>query len=57
MGTREALVGISDEAWAAAAAKRCKGLVHLLGIEEREAGAFDGSSSAPRRACLEPIRF
>ena len=38
MGTREKLVGISDEAWAAAAAKRSKGLVHLLGIEEREAG-------------------
>ena len=38
MGTREALVGISDEAWAAAAAKRCKGLIHLLGIEEGEAG-------------------
>ena len=38
MGTREALAGISDEAWAAAAAKRCKGLIHLLGIEEREAG-------------------
>jgi hypothetical protein len=35
---REALVGMSDEAWAAAAAKRCRGLVHLLGIEEREAG-------------------
>jgi hypothetical protein len=38
VGTREAFVGISDEAWAAAAAKRSKGLVHLLGIEEREAG-------------------
>ena len=38
MGTREALVGISDEAWAAATAKRCKGLIYLLGIEEREAG-------------------
>ncbi len=37
MGTREALVGIIDEAWAAAAAKRCKGLVHLLGIGEEEA--------------------
>ena len=38
MGTREALVGMSDEAWAAAAEKRCKGLVHLLGIGEEEAG-------------------
>ena len=38
MGAREALMGIRDEARAAAAAKRCKGLVHLLGIEEAEAG-------------------
>ena len=38
MGTKEALVGMSDEAWAAAAEKRCKGLVHLLGIGEEEAG-------------------
>jgi hypothetical protein len=38
VGTKEALVGMSDEAWAAAAAKRSKGLVHLLGIEEAEAG-------------------
>ena len=38
MGAREALMGIRDEARAAAAAKRCKGLVRLLGIEEAEAG-------------------
>jgi hypothetical protein len=35
---QEALVGISDEAWAVAAEKRCKGLVHLLGIGDLEAG-------------------
>jgi hypothetical protein len=34
---QEALVGISDEAWAVAAEKRCKGLVHLLGIGDLEA--------------------
>ena len=31
-------MGISDEAWAVAAEKRCKGLVHLLGIGDLEAG-------------------
>ena len=31
-------MGIGNETWAAAADKRCKGLVHLLGIEEDEAG-------------------
>ena len=30
-------MGISDEAWAVAAEKRCKGLVHLLGIGDLEA--------------------
>jgi hypothetical protein len=35
---QEALVGISDKAWAVAAEKRCKGLVHLLGIGDLEAG-------------------
>ena len=31
-------MGIRDEAWAVAAEKRCKGLVHLLGIGDLEAG-------------------
>ncbi len=31
-------MGISDETWAVAAEKRCKGLVHLLGIGDLEAG-------------------
>ena len=31
-------MGIRDEAWAVAAEKRCRGLVHLLGIGDLEAG-------------------
>ncbi len=31
-------MGIGNETWAAAAQKRCRGLVHLLGIDEAEAG-------------------
>ncbi len=30
-------MGISDEAWAVAAEKRCKGLIYLLGIGDLEA--------------------
>ena len=31
-------MGISEKAWAVAAERRCKGLVHLLGIGDSEAG-------------------